>query len=356
MLGKSKYRVAAVLFLLIFVLSGCGLFGPEENVTSQPIDPPPLQEQEASEVNIDISQTDGTTVISNEELQITQQVIYLKDMNGYIVPQTMSIPKVEGIGKQVLRYMVKGGPVESILPEGFEAVLPEGTQVLGMSVKEDGLAIVDFSKEFLNYQPDEEKAILDAITWSLTEFPTINRVTIWVEGRELEVMPVTKTPVHSLSRANGINLELAENIDIGQTTPVTLYFQADTPSGDGTYYVPVTRLIPRSTDIVRDSLNQLIMGPKEGSNLFSGILPSTKLLSAVLDNNVAIANFDQTILSFDSGKASDDVIKSIVLTLTENTEADKVLVEVNGESTVTTDSSDFSKPVTRPQWINPASS
>ena len=68
--------------------------------------------------------------------------LYLIDKNGYVVPQTLELPKSEGVAKQALEYLVKDGPVTEILPNGFRAVIPTDTQ---MSVKiDEGVAVVDF--------------------------------------------------------------------------------------------------------------------------------------------------------------------------------------------------------------------
>ena len=69
-----------------------------------------------------------------------------------------------------MEYLVANGPVTDMLPNDFRAVLPEDTE-LSVNIK-DGVATVDFSKEFKNYQPEDEMKILQSITWTLTQFDT----------------------------------------------------------------------------------------------------------------------------------------------------------------------------------------
>ena len=65
--------------------------------------------------------------------------------------------------------------------QGTRAVLPAGTEV-EVNITESGTAIVDFSNEFATYAPEDEQGILEAITWTLTQFDTINDVVIWING------------------------------------------------------------------------------------------------------------------------------------------------------------------------------
>ncbi len=341
-----------ILSLIVILLSGCGLYGPEE---AMEIDPPPASlEIEDLNPTIEVTNTEGGNQTSSTSTENASEMvtltIYYFDQQGDVVPLPMAIPKVEGIGKEVLRFMTMGGPAEATLPEGFRPVLPAGT-VSDMNVKFDQkLAIVDFSKEFLSYQAAnsaEEKKILDAITWTLTEFPTVEQVEIRVNGYPLEVMPTWNTPVVGpLSRLDGINLELANNIHIGQTTPVTLYFQKGTEAGS--YLIPVTRLIPQTEDIAKATLEQLILGPKQDSRLIPALLPTTKVLDVSYQDDILVADFDKELLGFNDA-VSQEIIEMIVLSLTENTEASSVQIMVNGQ---TEQSEALAKPIFRPNNIN----
>jgi germination protein M len=339
-------KLTAVLGVSAMLLTGCGLFGPEEETAS--IDAPPQSE---------VSLEENTAVPTGNSVETAEQVqgsidrtLYLLDANGYVVPVSLTLPKAEGPAKQVLTYMVKGGPVETMLPSGFHAVLPEGTKVLGMTIK-DGTATVDFSKEFKQYDPKDEKKMLDAISRALTEFKSIKNVSIWVNGHPLTEMPANNTPISTLNREKGINLELAEGATPGQTTPVTVYFQGQLDD-KRTYFVPVTRLIPETEDVARAVVEELINGPREGSPLFSSLLRTTKVLDVSTEADTVTVNVSGDILKFDSGKeASPEAVESLVLSLTENTGANKVQVLVEGKP-LTSGAYDFSKPVARPIQIN----
>ena len=110
--------------------------------------------------------------------------LYLIDKNGLVVPQTLELPKTESVAKQALEYLVKNGPVTEMLPNGFQAVLPADTKI-SVNVK-DKVATVDFSNEFKNYQAEDELKILQSITWTLTQFDSIEKVKLQMNGHPLK--------------------------------------------------------------------------------------------------------------------------------------------------------------------------
>lgn len=339
MVKGNWFKLALIMVVVIFAVSGCNLYAPEE-ITE--IDPPPISLElddsdiisEVVELNSnDVSIKTNNEISTSEEKEEVKLTIYYFDSNDEVVPLTLDIPKVEGIGQQVLSFMTINGPVEELLPEGFRAVLPEGTTCT-LNVKSDQqLAIVDFSNDFLSYEAksaEQEKKILDAVTWSLTEFPTIERVEIRVNGYNLEEMPVWNTPIIGpLSRTDGINLELSNNISISDTSAVTLYFLRVTENNE--YYVPVTRLIPATDDIARATIEQLIIGPQSGSELVSSILPTTNVINVKVSDNLIVADFDEGILGYDN-QISNQMVDMIIYSLTESTNISAIQIKIEGET------------------------
>src|SRR5699024_896019 len=134
------------------ILTGC--FEGEQSLKE--IDPPQDQNSiNEPEENASLTENNDEKGGEDENSQenVTETVprqLYLMDVNGMIAEQTLELPKLESkeVATQVLNYLIKGGPVTSILPNGFQAVLPEGTEILGLNLQEDGTIIVDVSEEF----------------------------------------------------------------------------------------------------------------------------------------------------------------------------------------------------------------
>lgn len=343
--AKMAFTLAGVLTASI-ALSGCGLFGKDKESMDPPGEVTHMQEGEDVE-----STTDETT---QETADTQMRDIYLVDKNGYVVSQSIPMPKTESVAKQVLSYLVTDGPISGVIPNGFRTVIPAGTEV-DVDIQ-DGVAVADFSEEFSDYNEADEQSILQSITWTLTQFDSVDSVELRVNGYALEEMPVAKTPIseNGLTRADGINTEFSDVADITNTRPVTVYYlsQAD----DDPYYVPVTKRVSNNEkDDVAAVINQLVDGPGLQSTLSTALFNGVKLVDEpkVEDGNVVL-DFNESILeNSDSNIISDATLSSIVLSLTEQKDIKGVSIKVNGKDEVVNEEGEaLTAPVSRPEKVN----
>lgn len=343
-MNRNKWLLSIIMAgLAVVLLSGCSLGG-GGNKTGQ-IDPPP-QDMQRSDSEEHADQTNVDT-----ETGLMDVTAYFKDVQGFVVPLTLQVPEDPGKARVTLEHMVEGGPGEAMLPEGFTALIPKGTE-LEMNIVANNTAIVDFSEEFTHYNAQDERKILEAITWALTGYDTIDQVVFWVNGEPLPEMPKDATPLDdTLTRAMGINLERAHGVlEYGQSTPVTLFFQNQTSAGQA-YYVPVTRMIARTDNVALATVNELIKGPMN-EQLASVFVPDTQVLHVTKMDNLVNVNFDSTLLNPDQEAAAES-IESVILSLTETTGLNKVQIMVDGSVEVR-DTKDhmYNTPVWRPTNVN----
>lgn len=360
MLKKGPAVIAATCLTSAFVLSGCGLF--QSDKTAGEIDPPQdisyVKDEAGIQAKPKQSEKNGTSK-ADQPANTVMRELYLIDKNGYVAAQTLPLPNSEGTAKQALEYLVQGGPVSEILPNGFRAVLPVDTTV-NVDIKKDGTAVADFSKEFKNYKKEDEQKILQSITWTLTQFSSIDKVKIRINGHELKEMPVGGTPITGyLSRKDGINIETAGVNDLTDTHPLTVYYLAETETSE--YYVPVTKRIDNSeTNDITAAVEQLADGPGKASGLLTDFNNDVKLLSKpkVKDGQVTL-DFNSSIYGSADEKTkmvSSGVLDSIVLTLTEQPSIKSVSIKVNGKSELVNEKGEsLSKPVSRPSQVNTGS-
>lgn len=339
--------LVTVMLASTLLVSGCGLFGGENQ---KKVDPP------KSVTVTDKKTTEETTAKKEEAANEVKTELYLIDKDGYVVPQTIALPKTTSVAKQALEHLVANGPVTDLLPNDFRAVLPEDTKV-SVNIK-DGVAVVDFSKEFKNYKPEDEMKILESVTWTLTQFDSVKKVKLQMSGNELTEMPVNGTPIsENLSRASGINIDTADVIDITNTKPITVYYIGG--EEDSYYYVPVTRRVNNSEkDNIVAVVNELVKGPSSKSTLLSMFMDDVDLLEApkVQDGKVTL-NFNENIYSsFEEKEVSQYVLNPLVLSLTEQKGVESVAVTVKGKAEVVDDKGQkISEPVTRPEKVNTGS-
>ena len=206
-----------------------------------------------------------TVTVNTEESKKTDILAYYEDENGFVVPVNTQIPWEEGIAKATLRSMVIGSETEKrIAQSNLHGVLPEGTEIRGMSIK-DGLCRVDFSKNILNTSTyEQEENMISAITYTLTEFPTINKVELLVEGQALD----------SLSKGYAINTAFErENINLyGSTDGVnyTVYYKAPDTEVAG-HYVPITFSANKVNNPAVTVVEKLFNGPPSDTELKNNI-------------------------------------------------------------------------------------
>ncbi len=341
----SRYhwiRLLVFTGLIVILAAGCS------KKESQSIDPPQIDY--LTDVGR-IVETMGH--VESETEQKAKVSLYYKDLHGYVVPLSMEVPYEEGIAKLALKHMTKGGPNENKLPHGFSALIPEGTEVIGLNILPDRkLAIVDFSKNFNLYPASDERKLLEAITWTLTSFDTIDQVQIWVDGRILKQMPNGGIPLDEpLSRAMGINIEQMDSVHLRNTSPVTLYFQNQTIDHHF-YFVPVTRMVARTNHPAKAVMEQLIKGPSVSTNLLPVLISNAEVLNIEQMEDQIILHMDLKFLDANH-KAPHESVESIILSLTDTTNALKVQIMVDDHSEVySTENVNFSLPVVRPMYIN----
>ncbi|WP_226036497.1 GerMN domain-containing protein [Aquibacillus saliphilus] len=350
-----------VISLTLILLTGCGVFQGEQ--TLEEIDSPP---EEASYTdNLDEITEDGEDGEEAEETEIeepqesegvetVQRQLYLLDSNGMVVPQTIELPKTESVATQALEYLVKGGPVTEFLPNGFEAVLPTGTQIIGLNLKEDGTLVVDVSNEFAEYRPEDEQKIIQAMTYTLTQFDNVEKINLWINGYEQKEMPVSGTPIsEGYSRANGINIYSGDTIDLMDSEAVTLYYPAQ--HNENYYHVPVTQHIENENDDMYQSIVQaLIEGPSYELDLLNVFnLGASLIEDPKYKDGILTLKFNENILNnVEDGSISDEVMETLVLTLTEQPGVDGVSVGVENMTQVFNESGvPYSEPVTRDTFV-----
>jgi germination protein M len=354
MAKKAKVSIAVTVLASSVYLSGCGLlsFGDDKEKIDPPQDLSYLKEGE--KVDTAKGEDSGKKVSKEEaDAETVMTELYLIDKNGYVVSQSIPLPGQESVAKQALEYLVKNGPIENILPNGFRAVLPADTQVT-VDIK-DGKAIADFSPEFNNYQPEDEQKILQSVTWTLTQFDSVENVELRVNGYPLTEMPVNGTPIDEkgLTRKVGINVDTSGVVDPTSTKPLTVYYVSQTD--DKSYYVPVTkRVSSNSVDEVKAVVNELIEGPGYSSSLASDFTGAKLLDDPKLEDGTVTLNFNEAVYgSLEEKMVSEHMLNSLVLSLTEQKGIKGVSILVNGEATVVSkDGETVTEPVTRPENVN----
>ncbi len=306
-MGKKVCLILSLL-LLVSVLTGCSLWKKESVV------PVPEAKEDRPPA--------GT--------RMRQTMFYFPNQGyEYVVPVRYSIPWEEGIARAAVNRLIDGQVPPEITALGFLPLLPAGTEIRGLTVR-DGLARIDFNRAVLSFNPGRERQLLDGLVYTLTEFPTISRVEILVEGKKVASLNGDETPGNYLDRGRGINLAVAGEVsDFTATDRVTVYFIHS--AGKNFFFVPVTRVIKPTDDRIAAHVTELLRGPATGSKLLSAIPRGTRLDNITLAGDRVTLRLSGQFTATGGGQAAADQIRDqLALTLTEAVNIKEVEVLVDG--------------------------
>lgn len=278
-------------------------------------------------------ETDGVNDPDNINVQLTDRTLYLMDADGMVVPKNVALP-VDGskaVAKQVLQYLVEDGPIAELLPNGFQAVIPANTEILGVHITEDGTLIVDFSEEFLQYDAENERQIVESITNTVSQFDTVKRMKLRIEGEDINEMPVNGTPIaQGFSKNMGLNIQLASMPTLGKDEPVTIFIPKQ--SQTSTYFVPVTTYVTTTQkNIYADMMEKLLQMDEMNVNGLHVLNDGVKLIDTpvISDGVLHLTLSEEVLLEKEKQTISDDVMEMITRTFTnmESVQAVQVSVE-----------------------------
>ncbi|MBQ6495476.1 MAG: GerMN domain-containing protein [Bacilli bacterium] len=259
----------------------------------------------------------------------TKEVIYTLDKNNYVARTLIngSNSDMEDRIKNIIETLVIDGKNSNNIPNGFRSIIPEGTEILSLDLK-DKILTINFSKELLDIKEEYEEKMIESIIYSLTSIDGIDKVIIKVEGKTLEKLPNSgKIISKELDKHYGINKKYnivsPKNIE-----SYTIYYVSK--YNDNEYYVPVTKYINNDKkDKIKIIINELKTSPIYEENLMSYLSREANLIDYELKDDKMTLNFDESIYNNNSNNILEEVIYTISLSLGNNYDIKEVIFEVN---------------------------
>lgn len=248
---------------------------------------------------------------------------YITD-EGYVLPVSERIEKQDGIARACLmRLIASDDTANELRSQGLNAPIPSGTQI-ALSI-DGGEAQVNLSGMGALESGESEQAIYTAIVNTLTQFPSVQVVTITLDGADGEnengSIPPKKAGQYAL---NPENSAIETGAD-GELSALTLYF----PNESASLFVPITRYVGGKAGLVT-AISQLAAGTAL-SGLRSCFPENTLILGAAIENGILSVN-----CSSDFKKVSDTsglyslCMQSVLLTARAFGSVDEIRFLVNG--------------------------
>ncbi len=261
---------------------------------------------------------------NDETEQNTVRLYYLNREETAIIPveYVLKTEDREDAVAELVEQM-RAEPEENELKPTISA----GIEIYSIRMSDDKL-IIDFAKTYKDMQPTTEILVRAAIVRTVTQIEGVKTVEFEIEGETM--IDHAGIVVGSMNKDQFID-NTGTEINAYQEVTLQLYFA----NADGTALVPVTRKVEYNTNISLEKLvmEQLIKGPEvTGGN--PTINPATKIINVTVNDGICYVNLDQTFLTQVYTVNSDVTIYSIVNSLVELDDVNKVQILVNGQSEV----------------------
>jgi germination protein M len=287
------------------------------------------------------------------EDQTVALTLYYQDREGQLIPVTRKIAKQEGVARAAIAGLIDSAiNREEIEFFGLYPVLPKGTEILGITIR-NGTAVIDFSKELLNYNSEaNERNIISSIIYTLTEFKTIDNVKILVNGYLLDNLKYGTDISGILSRETVMINSDSFKPQKGHGKIDTYLFKSVNDAM--TYIIPVSFEISRAElGDIPSSVFESLSGMNAIGELYSQIPSETKLLSSRIEGSTLTLDFDEGILSYGGGTAREKgIIEQILYSAKQIKDVEEVKILINGRTRELPEGYDISRPISIPSVIN----
>ncbi|AUM97350.1 TPA: GerMN domain-containing protein [Clostridium botulinum] len=129
--------------------------------------------------------------------------------NAEITKEERIIKKDELLGQFIIGELIKGPSVNNSL----KPIFPKETRLLSFSIK-NNIAYVNLSSEaYYSMTADKEEAYLKSIIWSLTELPSIKKVKLFIENKDMSSLsknfkfdePIGRDDIAKINKKNNKN-------------------------------------------------------------------------------------------------------------------------------------------------------
>jgi len=265
---------------------------------------------------------DQMTVADEVQPGMRASVIYYEDTDGHIVPVMQQIKWQEDIAQEVLSQLIQSEETSAVLEDmNLRGLLPADTK-LSVSI-DDGLATVDIQSELIsNIGKPREKNIVTSVVNTLTEFDSIDKVQLQVNGQS-DAMP-NGTKINKPFTTRPLNVENAKEEGM---EAVSLYYLNE----NSAFLVPVTRYVSGKKD-AGTVVNEMLKDPNT-AGLASVFPEGTKLIEyAIDDNGMLTLNFNKEFATLSEFPEKEtQALKAIVLACRQVDGVKDITICVEGE-------------------------
>ncbi len=384
-------KIMSIVLIVMLLTTGCSFIGQKASKDDEPIIPVAVdsadQEVQAnssaaagsgSGINSETagnSSVSSSAVVENSEDLFSSNILldngtgqgvsanssdknsvlitlYYRDKDGMLIPVTRNVSKQEGLAKAAVGGLIDQAVTREQLDfYGLYPVLPQGTKVKGMTIK-NGSAVIDFSKEFMNLgTKEDEQLAVTSVVYTLTGFNTISDVSFRIDGRV----------VNNLN--NGTDISGSRNrdntfINSKETALKDGYIKCDlyymtTYNDQYNYMLPVSTLLQKSDDSQLPAIMFAELSKKPaGDNIYTSFPEGAKLLSCSMLEDLAVLDFSSQLTNYGGNEKENILLNQIYYTINQLRGISKAKILIDGKATNLPEGSEIAFAKSLPTTVN----
>ncbi|MEN6326200.1 MAG: GerMN domain-containing protein [Syntrophomonas sp.] len=113
---------------------------------------------------------------------VTIKLYFARSGEEELAVESRTVVKTQAIARKTMEELIKGPQSKEFLP-----VFPAGTALRDINIKTDGICVVDLNAKVRGIKSQqEEKLMVQAVSNSLGQFPTIEGVSFMIDGQMVE--------------------------------------------------------------------------------------------------------------------------------------------------------------------------
>ncbi len=207
--------------------------------------------------------------------------------------------------------------------------IQDDVRVNSFVYSEEGIVNIDFDAGYFKSSTTEDILRRAAVVRTLCQIEGVEGVRFYVEGAEITDLELE--PVGIMTSDMFINND-GKQINTYEKTTITLYFA----SKDGKKLIRTGENVAYSSNIAMERivLEQLIKGPLTTGKYYPTLPPEVDILSMTTKDGTCYVNLSDTFLTKIGNVTDETVLYSIVNSLTELNNINKVQIMIDGETEI----------------------
>lgn len=351
-----KKNICLFFILCFFLFSGCSF--PSRNSTDDSGFPAQSFENTVSGADLTNAETtnnDGKSITNESSKTIDNQrsiILYYQDQQGTLIPVTRRVSKEEALASLAINGLIDSAMNrEELEYYGLYPILPKGTEILGINLKE-GNATIEFNDKLLDYSSQiAENSIITAIVYTLTEFSTIDKVKIWIKGNSTSKLKFGTDISEYLSRENVLINSSRVNTKLGLRKFDGFLFK--NINEKFTYILPVSiELSEMNVDKTIEKMVNSLANEKQNKGLYTQLPAKSGLLRGEIKGDVLTLDFNKEFSNYGGNAREDGILKQILYSAKQFKGINRIKLFVEGNDTYLLEGTDISKEILIPKGIN----